>query len=73
MMVSYEEAKAKAMKINPNINTAREYRGAYVFYNSKSKGDDNEVTILKSSGNYVSFSDYAVSAHDESLPKKLKF
>lgn len=75
-MITYEQAKAKAAKISKGLDTAYEYKGAYVFSNSKLKGndiEDAEVAILKSNGNRVSFSAYVISSHDTSKPKKLKF
>ena len=74
--MTYEEAKAKALKLDKNIDKALEYRGAYVFYNSKLTGEDaedSEIVILKSNGNVVNFGDYVISSHDDSSPKKLKF
>lgn len=74
-MITYEQAKAKALKEKKTLDTAYEYKGAYVFYDSRdNKNDyDIDVTVLKSNGNVVGFSDYIISSHDDSKPKKLKF
>ena len=74
--MTYEQAKEKALKVAKGLDTAYEYKGAYVFSNSKLKGndaEDSEVVILKSNGNVVGLSDYIISSHEESSPKKIKF
>lgn len=71
--MSYEQAKAKALKANSSVNTAYEMKNAYLFTVSGGKEkDDNEVVILKSNGNRVSYSDYIITYKDSSK-KKLKF
>lgn len=74
-MITYEQAKAKALKSKSDIDTALEYKGAYVFYNSKEKEGtmNGEVVILKDSGNSVTMSDYFINSKDDSSPKRLKF
>ena len=75
-MITYEQAKEIATKAKSGIDTALEYKDAYVFYNSKvnkSNMDDNEVVILKSNGKRVSMTEYVVGTKDTSKPKKLKF
>ncbi len=73
-MISYEQAKAKALKAKSTVNAALEYKGAYVFYNSNGKNEMNgEVVILKSNGNVVTMSDYVISSRDNGRPKKLAF
>lgn len=74
--MTYAEAKAKALKHKKDIDSALEYKGAYVFYNSKVTGsdtEDNDIVILKSNGNVTNLGDYVTSYHDEEKPKKLKF
>lgn len=75
-MVTYEQAKEKALKARNDINAAKEYDSAYLFYNSKAKGneeDDNEVLILKSNGERISMTEYIVKIKDSSKPRKIKF
>lgn len=75
-MVTYEQAKAKALKARNDINAAQEYDSAYLFYNANAKGDaqdDNEVIILKSNGERVSMTEYVVKIKDSSKPRKIKF
>ena len=73
MMYSYEQAKEKALRANKNIDTALEYEGAYVFYNSKSDENDQEIVILKTNGNVVTMSDYLISSKDNKKPRQIKF
>ena len=75
-MITYEEAKDKATSARSGLDTALEYKDAYVFYNSKARGgdrEDNEVVILKKNGSRVSMSEYVMMSNDESTPKRLKF
>ena len=75
-MITYEQAKAKALKAKKDINAALEYKKAWVFYNKNAKGGDmydNEIVIMKTSGNAVSFSDYLVDSKDHENPKKITF
>ena len=73
-MITYEQAKAKALKSKKDIDAALEYKGAYVFYNSKATNEtDNEVVILKKNGNAVTMSEYVIDYKDDSEPKRLKF
>lgn len=71
-MITYEEAKQKALKADKKIDSAYEYNDAYVFVNSKEKYD-NEIVIMKKTGNAVSMSDYAAMSTDTSELKKIKF
>lgn len=74
--MTYEQAKSKAVKIYPEVDSALEYKDAYIFYNSKARGnkqDDNEVVILKNGGKVISMSEYVMSTKDDTSPKRLKF
>lgn len=74
--MTYEQAKDKAVKIYPEVDSALEYKDAYIFYNSKARGnkqDDNEVVILKNGGKVISMSEYVMSTKDDTSPKRLKF
>lgn len=75
-MITYEEAKDKATSARSGLDTALEYKDAYVFYNSKARGhetEDNEIVILKKNGSRVSMSEYVMMTQDDSTPKKVKF
>ena len=76
-MISYEEAKAKALKEKSGLNAVVEYKGAWAFYNSNAKGrantEDNEVMIRKSDGKRISMTEYIATTKDSSTPKKIKF
>ena len=72
--MTYEEAKNKALKIDKTIDTALEYKGAYVFFNSETAEsiENAEIVLLKTNGNRVTMSDYFISSKDEDEPKKLQ-
>lgn len=75
-MVTYEQAKKKAVEAYPSVNTVLEYKDAYVFYNSKARGndrEDNEVIVLKDSGKVVSMTEYVIGTKDDAAPKRIKF
>lgn len=72
-MITYEQAKERALKAKKDINAAKEYDSAYLFYNSNVEEDDNEVIILKSNGERVSMTEYIVKVKDSSRPRKIKF
>ena len=70
--MTYEQAVTKAKKIYPAVDTVAEYEDAYVFYNSKAKGndlEDNEVVVLKDNGKVVSMTEYAVNTNSNKSPK----
>ena len=75
-MITYEQAKAKAQKVLTGINTVLEYKDAYMFYNSKARGqeqEDNEVIVLKKNGKIISMTEYVMGTKDNSEPKRIKF
>lgn len=72
-MITYEEAKKKAMKARDNLVTAYEYPDAYLFVGNKDE-DDSEILISKKTGQAMSMSDYiATTPGDIPEPKKIKF
>ena len=72
-MVTYEQAKAKALKAKSDVDTAKEYDSAYLFYKKGSVQDDNEVVVLKSNGEVLSMTEYIVKIKYSSNPRKIKF
>lgn len=75
-MITYEQAKEKAVKLKKNLDTTLEYKDAYMFYNSKARGnqqEDNEVIVLKKSGKIVSMTEYIIGTKDNTTPKRIKF
>ena len=77
-MITYEEAKAKALKIDPEVDSALEYQQAYVFYKAadyqkKITEDNMEIVLLKSNGDQTTLFSYFLSVDDEEKPKKLEF
>ena len=72
-MITYEEAKKKALKARPGITTAYEYPTAYFFVGNEDE-DDSEIVILKKDGRAVSMSDFiAIAPGTLPDPKKIKF
>ena len=74
-MITYEKAKQKALESIPKADTVIEYDSAYVFYNSKARGneqDDNEIVILKDNGNIISYTQYIVETNDSENNKKVR-
>ena len=75
-MVDYSKAKEIAQKQDAGVNSCLEYKDAYMFYNSKARGDklyDREVIVLKNSGKVVTMMQYIEMTDDNSKPKTVKF
>lgn len=65
-MVSFEEATKIAKSHKKDVNMANIYSDAYVFYNSRAAGneqEDNDVVVMKEDGSVVSFSDYVMTSN----------
>ena len=58
-MISYEDAKEKALELNGDVNTCFEFNNAYRFLdkNDDSVGDKS-VIILKEDGRALNYVDY---------------
>lgn len=73
-MITYEQAKKKALAQDKNLDTVIEYDKAYVFYNSKARGneaEDNEIVVLKENGNMISYGEYVMTTTDDDKKKKV--
>lgn len=67
-MITYEVALDKAKKVEPKIDMYIEYPEAFIFTNSKAKGDekwDNEVIIERKKGNIISYTDLILISDKE--------
>lgn len=57
-MISFEDARTKAKRLNPQMDSCFEYENGYVFSDSRREetigGGDAPVVILKKSGKAVS-------------------
>ena len=74
--MTYEEAKGKALKINPKFNACKEYKIAYHFYDKRDKTErepDNDVVILKETGKILNLSTFILDYLPERNPKSIKF
>jgi hypothetical protein len=74
-MITYEEAKKKATSALTGIDSAAEYKTAYLFYrsNPSNRPENNEVVIDKETGEILTMSQWVLTSDDTSNPKKLKF
>lgn len=62
-MITYEKAKELAKEIDPKVDTYFEYPNAYVFFNSKAEGheeEDNGIVISKENGQITGYAEYIV-------------
>lgn len=72
--MTYEEAKALALKLNDRVNTCREYKKAYHFFDKYYEGEGgNGVVILKESGRAINFVHFILNYHPETNPKEIEF
>ena len=74
--MTYEQAKEKALKINPNFNACKEYKIAYHFYDKNAttlRESDNDVVILKETGKILNLTTFILDYLPERKPKSLKF
>ena len=74
--MTYEQAKEKALKINPNFNACKEYNIAYYIYDKHDKTfrePDNDVVVLKETGKILNLSTFILDYLPERKPKSLKF
>lgn len=66
-MITFEVALDKAKRVDPKIDSYAEYPEAFVFTNSKAKGDDqwdNEVVIERKNGKLISYTEFVMTASD---------
>ena len=67
-MITYEQARDKAKQIIPKVDIYYEYPDAYMFTNSKAKGEelwDNDVVIYKANGEITNISGYIMESKFE--------
>ena len=61
-MISVQEARTKALKLYPKVDAMIDEPKAFIFVNSKAKTKaektDNEVVVLKDTGEIVSYFKY---------------
>lgn len=73
-MISYEDAKEKALELNGDVNTCFEFNNAYRFLdkNDDSVGDKS-VIILKEDGRALNYVDYIMDYATSNKMKKIEF
>lgn len=60
-MITYDEAKGQALMQKSKLDAVLDYGDAYVFYDSKAFGtneEDNGIVVLKSTGEIKSIAEY---------------
>lgn len=75
MAISFEEAKKVAKGKMPNVDTYREYKNGYVFYNKKNaKNSDGggEIVVAKDSGKPMPFFQFINMYDVERTPSAAK-
>ncbi len=74
--MTYEEAKEKALKINPKFNACKEYKIAYCFYDKHDKTfrePGNDIIVLKETGEVLTLTAFIMNYHPERNPKSKIF
>ena len=73
--LTYEEAKEKALSINPKVNFCREYLEAYHFFElgGEAKTPDNDVVVIKKTGKIFNFTTFVITFKPEHNAKTIKF
>lgn len=65
--MSFEQAKQKATKIDPQVDTVLEYRDFWVFFKSGRKTQDGEICIEKKTGDRVSYAELVIDNRIEEV------
>ena len=74
MAITFAEAKAKAMELNPKVSKAKDYGDAYVFMaptKGVPDGGDSAFVIMKDSGKCVNLSAYMMERESTATPKTI--
>lgn len=73
-MISYEDAKKKALELNSDVNACYEFNNAYRFLdkNDDSAGDKS-VIILKEDGRALNYVDYILDYATSNKMKEIEF
>lgn len=73
-MISYEDAKKKALELNSDVNACYEFNNAYRFLdkNDDSTGDKS-VIILKEDGRALNYVDYILDYATSNKMKEIGF
>ena len=72
--MSYSECKKIALLLNYNVNSCREYKDAYYFFDNESNADgDDGVVVIKETGKAISFINFILNYSPEKNPKNIEF
>lgn len=73
-MISYEDAKKKALELNSDVNACYDFNNAYSFLdkNDDSTGDKS-VIILKEDGRALNYVDYILDYATSNKMKEIEF
>ena len=73
-MVTYQDAKKTALKVQKSVNACREYVEAYYFYNKDYTGDGaNGVVVVKKTGATKSFPQFVLDRKGTDQGKSITF
>lgn len=72
--MDYQNAKAKALKVNKKFNAALDYGTAFVFYIKDDAADNNSpVAVDKKSGEVMPFSQFILTRNTNASPTSIPF
>ena len=72
--MNYQDAKARALKVNKNFNAALDYGTAFVFYIKGDKTDNNSpIAVNKKSGEVMLFSQFLLIRDTNASPTSIPF
>ncbi len=73
-MITYQQAKEIALSKNKRVNTCREYKDGYDFFEKEYDGvGDSGVVVLKESGRAIHFTSFILNYNPEKNPKEIEF
>lgn len=72
-MLTYNEAKQIATRLNKNVNACNEYNKAYHFFVETDDEIDGDagVVVIKENGRALSFVPFLLNYHPEKNPKRI--
>ena len=72
--MNYQEAKARALKVDKRFNAALDYGTAFVFYIKDDGADNNSpVAVDKKSGKVMPFSQFLLTRTTNASPTNIPF
>ena len=74
-MITYADAKTKALDLNGRVNACNEYAKAFHFFHKTNEEVDGDagVVIIKETGRAINFPSFILNYHPERKPKRVEF